>query len=425
MLFLHVAAVLAVVLVAAKAGREAARLLRQPEVIGEITMGLLAGPVALALLGPDTFASVLPKAVLDDLKLVGQAGLVLFLVGLAHHMRRGSVHLPRRAVGWVAAGSLVLPLLSGVLLAVWILTREGAAVRGTAPLSAFVLMVAVSLSISAVPVMARILDARRMQDSTAGALTLSSAIVIDAVGWLLLTLAVCLGAGSVAGFLHSLLALAVAGACGLAIRFGLATARARSLCVRAPRTAAVALGAAAIAVAVTVEHMGMTAILGAAVVGLSIPSDESSPWSRTVEQVSRAGSAVVPVFFVVTGINVFNKAYASTPWGLITVAVLLGIVGKTAGGYLGARLGGQSRRDAQQISVLMNTRGLTELIAIQAGLQAGILTGPLVLALVLMALATTAMTGPLLAYMERSGARLPAPGAPELRAPRAVARQGS
>jgi Kef-type K+ transport system membrane component KefB len=425
MLLLHVAAILAVVLVAAKAGREAARLLRQPEVIGEITMGLLAGPAALALLGEDTFATVLPKAVLADLKLVGQAGLILFLVGLAHHMRRGPMRLPRRAVGWVAAGSLVLPLLCGTLLALWVLTQEGAAVRGTASRPAFVLMVAVSLSISAVPVMARILDARRMQDSAAGTLALSSAIVIDAVGWLLLTLAVCLSAGSAGGFLRSLLALALAGVCGLAIRFGLATAWARSLCVQAPRPAAVALGCAAISVAIAVERMGMTAILGAAVVGLSIPAGQFSPWGKTVEAVSRAGSAVVPVFFVVTGVTVFNGALAATPWGLITMAVLLGVVGKMAGGYLGARLGGQPHHDAQQISVLMNTRGLTELIALQAGLQAGILTPPLVLALVVMALVTTAMTGPLLAYTEHSGARLSVPVGPGLGTSRTTARHGS
>ncbi|POX38812.1 hypothetical protein C3486_21265 [Streptomyces sp. Ru73] len=425
MVLLHVAAVLAVVLVAAKAGREAARRLRQPEVIGEITMGLLAGPVALAVLGEETFAAVLPEAVLGDLKLVGQAGLILFLVGLAHHMRRGTRRLPGRAVGWVTVGSLALPLLCGALLALWVTTQEGAAVRGTAPLPAFILMVAVSLSVSAVPVMARILDARRMQGSAVGALTLSSAIVIDAVGWLLLTLAICLSTSSANGLLHSLLALAVAGACGLALRAVLATDWARRLCVRAPRPAAVALGGTAISVAVAVEHVGMTAILGAAVVGLSIPAGRCSPWDRAVESVTRAGAAVVPAFFVVTGVTVFSGTLAATPWGLLTVTVLLGIVGKAVGGYLGARLGGQSHHDAQQVSVLMNTRGLTELIMLQAGLQSGILTPPLVLAMVVMALVTTAMTGPLLARTERLGARTSVPVGPARGAPRAAARHGS
>lgn len=286
-------------------------------------------------------------------------------------------------------------------------------------------MVAVSLSVSAVPVMARILDARRMQGSAVGALTLSSAIVIDAVGWLLLTLAICLSTSSANGLLHSLLALAVAGACGLALRAVLATDWARRLCVRAPRPAAVALGGTAISVAVAVEHVGMTAILGAAVVGLSIPAGRCSPWDRAVESVTRAGAAVVPAFFVVTGVTVFSGTLAATPWGLLTVTVLLGIVGKAVGGYLGARLGGQSHHDAQQVSVLMNTRGLTELIMLQAGLQSGILTPPLVLAMVVMALVTTAMTGPLLARTERLGARTSVPVGPARGAPRAAARHGS
>ncbi|MFG2986791.1 cation:proton antiporter [Streptomyces sp. NPDC048258] len=408
----HLLAVLAAVLLAARAGRVAARWLRQPEVIGEMTAGLLAGPAALALLGRTGFDAVLPQPVLGDLKTVGEAGLILFLVGLAHHLRTGSDHPGRRAVAWVTTGSLLLPLLCGALLAVWVITQGGAEVRGEAPTASFVLMMAVSLSISAVPVMARIITARGMQRSRAGGLTLASAVLIDALGWLLLTLAVCLSSGSVDGFVRSLIALAFAGLCGLAIRVVLSCAPARRLCARAPRAAAAALGVAAIAAALAVEHLGMTAIVGAAAVGASVPAGKDSPWAPAVASVSRVGKAVVPVFFVVTGISVFGKGVASASWQLFALALVLGVTGKVLGGYLGARAGGQPVHQSRQVAVLMNTRGLTELIVLQVGLTAGVLTAPLALALVVMALVTTAMTGPLLRLLDRTGPAAEMPALP-------------
>ncbi|MEU7482655.1 cation:proton antiporter [Streptomyces sp. NPDC042319] len=407
--FAHAVAALAVVLLLAALGRELARRLRQPEVIGEITMGLLAGPLVIVALGRSTFDLLLPGPVFDLIKLAAEAGLVLFLVGLAHKLRLGPNRPPQRATAWVAFGSLVPPLLTGLLLSGWVLVSGDSAARGSAPLPAFVLMIAVSMSITAVPVLARILADRGMSESTAGRLALAAAVVIDALGWLLLTVAVSLGAKDFADSLASVRALLTGVLCALVIRYGLRTRFARSVCERLPRTVAVVLGAAAIAVALTMEHMGMTAILGAALVGLAIPGDEKAPWARAVATVSRAGRALAPAFFVVTGVTVLAEGFAATSWLLIVVALVLGTLGKTVGGYLGARWAGQPRGTARRIGVLMNTRGLTELIVLQAGLSSGILTAPLVLALVVMALATTAMTGPLLNLLDRRTGRSTGP----------------
>ncbi|MEV0011047.1 cation:proton antiporter [Streptomyces sp. NPDC047973] len=412
----HLLAVLISVLAAAHAGRVLARRLRQPEVIGEITAGLLAGPAVLALFGRTTFDAVLPQAVLGDLKLVGEAGLILFLVGLAHHLQT-TARPDRRAVAWVTAGALLIPLLCGTVFAVWIIVFEDTSIRGQASVPAFVLMVAITLSISAVPVMARMITERRMHRSSTGSLTLTSAVVIDTVGWLLLTLALCLSSGSLGGFGHSLLALALAVVCGLAIRAAMLTSAAQRLCERTPRTAAVTLGVAAIGVALSVEHLGMTAIVGAAVVGMAVPKGPTSPWTPVVASVARTGQALVPVFFVVTGVTVFGEQRGSAGWQLFAVAIALGMGGKMAGGYLGARLGGQSAHSSRQIAVLMNTRGLTELIVLQAGLTSGVLTPPLTLVLVVMALLTTAMTEPLLRLLDRR----PVVAAPVTLASQAVA----
>ncbi|MER7702099.1 cation:proton antiporter [Kitasatospora sp. NPDC097605] len=397
----HLAAALAVVLLIAKLGRSAAERLRQPGVIGEILAGLLAGPAALALLGDRAFDAALPPVVLDDVKLVAEAGLVLFLVGLAHKLRIGPNRPPRRATAWVSAGSLGPPLVTGLLLAGWVLVTGDEAARGSAPLPAFLLMTAVTMSITAVPVLARILADRGLSETTAGRLALASAIVIDALGWLLLTAAIGLGAGDPAESLRSALALLFGGGCALLVRYTLRTRIAQDLCRRLPVPAAIVLGAAALAVAFTVEELGMTAILGAAAVGLAIPGDDAAPWARAVTSVSKAGRLLVPTFFAATGITVLNRAFSTASWSLILVTVLLGCLGKGLGGYLGARLGGEGPHTARRIGVLMNTRGLTELIVIQAGFSAGILTPPMVLALIAMAVATTMMTGPLLNLVDR------------------------
>ncbi|WP_051857677.1 cation:proton antiporter [Streptomyces cellulosae] len=400
----HLAALLAVILLLGRLGRSVARRLRQPEVIGEIVVGLLSGPAVLRLLGQDTFDAVLPGSALEALKYVAKAGLVLFLVGLAHELRVRS-GAERHSTLWLAAGSLFAPLFAGTLLAGFVLLQDDPAVRGDAPLPAFVLMVAVTMSITAVPVLARILADRGMSTTSAGRLALAAAVVIDSVGWLLCMLAISLNTGSATGFLHSVLGIGFGAAGALAVRFGVRVAAVGRACALRPRTATVLLGAAALAVAWTVEQLGMTAILGAALVGLAIPSGDDSPWTPVVANLTRAGRTLVPAFFVVTGITVLNQAFSQLSWALLGTTLVLACAGKGVGGYLGARLGGQPRDASRRIAVLMNSRGLTELIVLQAGFSAGILTAPLVLALTLMAVATTAATGPLLGLLDRGASR--------------------
>ncbi|MFJ4842515.1 cation:proton antiporter [Streptomyces sp. NPDC088746] len=398
---LHGAAALLVALALAAVGRRAAVRLRQPDVIGEIGVGLLAGPLLLAVLGRSAFDAVLPADVVRGLTVIGQGALALYLVGLAHHLRGRAERPGKATVGWVAAGSLIPAMLTGALLAWGVIAFGDQAVRGAAPAPAFVLMTAVSMSISAVPVMARILTFRRMQDSPSGTLTMAAAVVIDSVGWLLLTLAICLNARTVSNLVGCLTALAVGVVLMLVLRAALRSRTARLLVVGRKRTMTVFLAVAACSMGYAMEHLGMTAILGAAMVGFAVPGGAGTPWNAAVAGVSRAGRFVVPVFFVVTGVNVLSSAYGSVSWYLLLATVVLGVAGKTLGGYAGARLAGRPPAVAREVGVLMNTRGLTELIVLQAGVSAGILTGPMTLALVVMALATTAMTGPMLSLLER------------------------
>ncbi|WP_433273355.1 cation:proton antiporter [Actinosynnema sp. CS-041913] len=390
----HVAAVLAAVLIAAYLGRRAARATRQPEVIGEILAGILVVPAVLAVGGASGLAGVLPAGVVSPLKVLGQIGLVLFLVGVAHELRHGQSGLGARAVGWVTAGSFVPALLAGLAMAAWVLLAAGPDVRGTAPAPALVLMVAVALSVTAVPVLARILEDRRMVDSPPGKLAMAAAVVTDSAAWLLLVVAV----GLSGGVLVSLILLAIGVAVTVVGRILLRGKGPTAFAERFPKVSGLAVAALALLVAFQFEHWGLTAVFGAFVVGLAVPG---GPWTAAVRPVMQVGRLLVPVFFVVAGMGLANAPRAAAPWAAILIATALAIAGKVGGGYLGTRLAGQDRRTAITVGVLMNTRGLTEIVVLQAGYSAGLLSVQLFLALVVMALVTTAMTGPLLSLIER------------------------
>ncbi|MFE7130852.1 cation:proton antiporter [Streptomyces sp. NPDC057638] len=393
----HVVLALLAVLLLACVGRAVGRLLRQPTVIAEIALGLAIGPVLISLGGKET---LLPAETVGWLREVGHIGVVLFLVGVAHELRRTTAPARGRLIGWTTAGALVIPLLAGCAFAVAVLADP--VLRGTAPTASLVLLLAVALSVTAVPVLARILEERELFDTPVGKLSMTAAIIMDVVAWLLLTLAIGLAAGGSGGVPR----LATVVAVGLLVMFCLGrllrTTAVTAFRDRYGRLTAVLIGVAGLLGSWAFQEQGVTEIFGALLVGLAIPADG---WHEVMRWVTRVGRLLVPVFFVVTGITVFAGQFGATPWFAIVLATVLGIAGKVGGGYAGARLGGAPPSEAMRVGVLLNTRGLTELVVLQAGYSAGVLTAPVFLALVVMALVTTAMTGPCYTLLERRTAR--------------------
>jgi Kef-type K+ transport system membrane component KefB len=166
------------------------------------------------------------------------------------------------------------------------------------------------------------------------------------------------------------------------------------------------LGVAAITAAATTERCRLTVVVGAVLIGLAVPRrGPGSPWDHAVGLVATAGRWLVPVYFTTTGLTLLAGPAHPVAWTALAIAVVLSMLGKVGGGYLGARLGGLPRRTGLRIGILMNTRGLTEIVVLQAGYSAGILTPRLFLAMLLMALLATACTGPLLSLTERRAAR--------------------
>lgn len=440
----HTVAALAVVLVLALAGRWLARSLRQPPVIGEIAAGLVGVPVLLAVAGDDGLAAaLLPTHVSSALYWVGHVALILFLVGVGHELFHATGPAAR-GVGWVAVGALVVPLALGSAYAGWVLLTGDAGLRGSAHTAALVLMLAVALSVSAVPVLVRLLADRGNLHTPIGRQAVAVALLLDCAAWVLLVAATSLAEGEVERIVRPI-ALFAAGVIAAVVARRLFDRAAPSrFAARHPWLTTVLIAVAAFAAAGGMRLGGLTEIAGAVIVGAALPArkdsaarpareDDAAPPARedredraalptredrgaltaAVQRVSRAGWLGLPVFLVSTGLTVFVRDFHGVPWAATGLAILVAVTGKLLGAYAGARLGGLGGGTGVRLGVLLNTRGLTELVVLQAGYTAGILTSEMFLALLIMALATTAMTGPAYDLVERLDrrrqARLPEP----------------
>lgn len=402
----HLIALLGVLSSVAAAGRMVAGQLRLPLVIGEILVSLAFGPALSAVVGRQTFGILLPADITGLLTRIGDVGLVLFLVGVVYHLEHGSGGLRNRAVGRVTVGVFVLPLLSGLVFAGWLFRFGPAELRGSAPLPALLVLLLVAMSVTAVPVLARIIEDREGDLGRSGRLAMMSAMLIDTVAWLMLAVALGLAAGGLGGVTRAVTAIAVGAALTFAGRRALAAPALGAAGARYPRGAAALLAALVLTAAAGARWAGLTAIFGAFLIGMMIPRDAGrGPWNLAVATISGIGRRLVPVFFVVTGMTLFLDSPAALPWAATALCTGLAIVGKVGGGYLGARWAGEDLWSGLRVGALVNTRGLTEIVVLQAGYAAGLLTSGLFAALLVMALITTGLTGPLLSLIDHHEAR--------------------
>ncbi len=387
----HVLAALAAVLLAAYMGRRAAGRLRQPGVVAEIAVGLLIAPLIFAVGGHHVLAVLLPPKVVGALRDFGNIGLELFLVGVARDIR--TADFPgRRALTRVTAGALLLPLASGCALGAWVQIDGDPALRGRAPAAELVLLLAAAMMVTAVPVLARILADSGQANSEVARLAMASAVVTDVVAWLLLALVIGLTVGlSVSSLVPAATAVGTTVGAVLAARL-LRRQRAGRLTAAQPWLTAVLIAVAALTASDLTQRGGLTNVFGALAVGFAIPAE--SRWGTAAGLLSGLGGRLVPVYFVSTGIAAFSIGLTAVPWGAIVVATVLATVGKVLGGYVGARSTGKSQEFSLRLGVLLNTRGLTELVVLQAGYSLHIFTADLFAAMIVMTLVTTAMTGP-------------------------------
>lgn len=368
--------------------------------------GIALGPSVLGLLSPETTAFLFPSTSMTTLGVFSQFGVVvfMFIVGIEFDLQ----HVRERASAaiLVSHASIVVPFLLGAALAL-VLYRPLAPPDNS--FTPFALFISIAMSITAFPVLARILKDRGMSQSDLGVTALACASIDDVTAWCILAIVIAVVNSS--GFTGSILTI------GLTLFFVLTMLlllkpRVEPLIERLvndhifSRVMIAGLLAFAFACAWFTETIGIHALFGAFLAGTVMPSSDvvQDFVKERIEPFTSA--ALLPLFFVFSGlrtqITLLNDWWS---WVICVAIILVAIVGKLGGSMLMARWTRMTWRDSFAIGVLMNTRGLIELVVLNIGYDLGILSGRIFVMMVIMALVTTFMTSPLLSLVKVGKAR--------------------
>ena len=374
------------------------RFFGQPMVIGEMVAGLVLGPAVFGALAPELHASLFQRASLPELDAISQLGLVLFMFIVGAELRLpAGAKAQIVAATWIGVLSVLLPMAFGLAVAVPLYPRLAPPGVTFWP---FALFMAAAMSITAFPVMARILKDRGETQTRIGRLSLTGAAVADVFSWVMLAVVVVLaGSGNDWSRIGQMLG-GLAVLCALlfgALRPLIAYLLARHASDGRPAGALLAtLLIGTFASAYATACLGVHPVFGAFLFGSCLPRDDRLLHSL-VERIEHVAVLVLmPVFFALAGLNTTRDAFAGAGLGNMLLILLVAVGGKIIGGSVGARLAGEPWRPALAVGSLMNARGLMELIVMKVGLDAGLIGKPLFTMLLVMAIVTTVMTGPLL-----------------------------
>ncbi|MFE7318739.1 cation:proton antiporter [Streptomyces sp. NPDC057555] len=382
--------VLACVIAAAGVFGLIAKRLGQPTVLGEILAGIVLGP----LLSGGVLAQLLTADVRSALTVVGNVGLALFMCTIGVELASAVERRHLRGTAAVAVGAAVLPLLLGCLLAFYLMSRHRE-LGGPG----FVIFMGVAMSVTALPVLARILADRSLTRSDAGVTAMGAAAVNDLVAWALLAVA-----ASMVGTAQWRLLLAPLYLMALFLAVVPLLPRVAARLGNGRAGAAVWWGIVVVglwASCAAADWLGLHMVFGAFVWGVVVyrGRPQGAPFSAVGSPGQRVGRLCLPVYFFMAGIGVDLRGLGLDSLGEFALILLTAVAGKGVGTYAAARLGGASAGQARLLATLMNVRGLTELVMLAAGHQLGLLDGRLYTLMVLMALVTTFMTGPVLAVL--------------------------
>jgi Kef-type K+ transport system membrane component KefB len=391
----HLLLAMAAVVALGRVMGRAFRAIGQPPVIGEVVAGIMLGPSLLGAISPAASSYLLPPEVAPYLGILAQIGVILymFLVGLELNPNslRGQVH----ATVATSHASIAVPFVLGAALAVYLYPRFS---TSSVEFTHFALFLGVAMSITAFPVLARILTDQRMTKTRIGTLALTCAAIDDVTAWCLLVVVI----GVVNEAANSPLMVAAMTGAFIATMFLLVRPRLERLAYslvdeHSTRHALTVALIFLLLSAVATEAIGIHAIFGAFLLGVVVPHD--SPLARTLEKnmTELVTILFMPGFFAFTGmrteIGLLSGGYEWLVCGLIIAVATLG---KFGGTFVAGRLTGLDARHAVGLGVLMNTRGLMEVIVLNVGLDLGVISPTVFTMMVLMALATTMMTTPVL-----------------------------
>jgi Kef-type K+ transport system membrane component KefB len=366
---------------------------RQPAVVGEVLGGILLGPSLFGQLWPVGRDWLFPRPVLTALDAAAQLGLAMFMFLLGSELRMARAPGRRSTIALVVSGSVGVPFLAGAAFAL----VAGDALAGSASRSAHVLFLGLAVSITALPVLARILTDLRLSYAPEGTLALAAAAVGDGIAWLVLTaILLVIGVGSLAqAGVRALATVALLLVTFLGIRPLLARLIGR-FDGREGVILPPVLTSAALAYAAATQLLGLHPVVGAFLFGTIMPAD-SAVVARLRERLRGFTLTILlPLFFAGVGLNTsVGLLGGSLSHWLLMGLLLVAAATKFAGAAAGARTAGLGRRAALRLGGLMNCRGVTEIVVASIGYQYGLINRLGLTMLVLMAVATTAMTGPL------------------------------
>jgi Kef-type K+ transport system membrane component KefB len=374
----------------------------QPLAVGEILAGILLGPSALGMIWPGHWPPLFPAESHQDLQLLGKLGLIFLLFQVGMEFDYSHLRWHSRTVLTVSLLGIAAPFLCGLAIGPWLHDRFAPDTPGFG----FQFFLCIALSITALPIMGRILLEMDLQRTVIGAISISAAAIDDVIGWILLGLAMALAVTRF-NIWHFLLQLAGIAAFFLLLQkfIGPWFRRQWQKSVtdadgnQLPPSFLALLLIGLFASALITHELGIFVVFGAFLFGVSLHQEIGlvKAWRDQFSGVVLV--AFVPVFFTNTGLNT-SIGSLKTPEAWLACALILAaaVAGKLGSCYLGARLTGQPAREAGCIAALMNTRALMGLIAINIGLDLKLLTPALFTMLVIMALLTTAMCGPLLRW---------------------------
>lgn len=374
----------------------------QPTVMGEIVAGIFLGPSMLGMWLPEFSGFLFPKASLGNLQLLSQVGLVLFMFVIGMELDLKVLKNRAHEAVVISHASIIVPYSLGVGLAYFIY-REFA--PQNIDFLSFGLFMGIAMSITAFPVLARILQERNMTKTKLGAMSITCAAADDITAWCILAAVIAIvKAGS---FVSSLFTIAMALAYVFVMlklvqpflkRIGEVYSNKESISFGIIG----AIFAVLIISAFTAEVIGIHALFGAFLAGVIMPVTINFRKILIEKVESVSVGLLLPLFFVFTGlrtqIGLLNDSHL---WAVCGIIILLATVGKFGGSMLAARFVGQSWKDSIGIGALMNTRGLMELVVLNIGYDLGVLKPEIFAMMVLMALITTFMTGPALDLLNR------------------------
>jgi Kef-type K+ transport system membrane component KefB len=403
----HVLLAIVVIIAASRALGAVFRYFRQPAVIGEVVAGILLGPSFFGALAPGVQAFVLPREIAPHLGVIAQVGVILFmfLVGLELDTRL----LRKRSEATVAIShaSIVVPFVLGSTLALWLYPKVSSRDVG---FTGFALFMGVSLSVTAFPVLARILSDRGLTRTRLGTMALACAAVDDATAWCLLAFVVSIVRAEASSSLVTLgLTVLYVGAMIAIVRPLVGRfVRRQELLGNVGRGAASAAFLALLGSALVTEAIGIHALFGAFLLGAIVPHDSLLARELTHRIEDLVIVLLLPIFFAFTGLRTqIGLLETASDWLLCLLIIAVACAGKFGGSAIAGRLTGLGWREASSLGVLMNTRGLMELVVLNVGLDLGVISPRLFAMLVIMAVVTTLLTAPLLSLLER-GSSAPA-----------------